>query len=358
MPIKREPLTRARLAGQRAMLNARYGNAPDVPITDYMNAQYYGPVEIGTPPQKFQVIYDTGSSNLWVPSVKCAKTNIACKLHAKYDSTKSSTYVANGTTFAIQYGTGSLSGVVSQDTVTFGGIPTPKTLFAEALVEPGSAFVLAKFDGILGLGWAQISVNGITPVWYNMVRDKLVDANEYSFYLNRNPSSPDGGVLTLGGYDPSHVSGPLTWVPLTKDGYWQFSVDSVSIKGSSFCKNCEAIADTGTSLLVGPTADVAAIQKMIGATPLAKGEYLVDCSKIPTMPIVNITINGASFPLTADQYVLQITESGQTECISGFVGMDIPKPMGPLWILGDVFIGAYTTVFSMEKNSVAFGKAQ
>lgn len=359
IPLTKQPLTRAHLQSQRNVLNARYGGAasPNVPITDYMNAQYFGAIEIGTPPQPFTTIFDTGSSNLWVPSIHCAKSNLACKLHNKYDSSKSSTYVANGSTFAIQYGTGSLTGIVSQDTVTFGGIPVPNQLFAEALVEPGVTFVAAKFDGILGLGFDSISVNDITPVWYNMVSGNLVDANEYTFYLSRDPNAKVGGVLTLGGFDPAHINGPLTWVPLTKDGYWQFAMDSLSVNGKEFCKSCSAICDTGTSLLAGPTAEVAKIQKAIGATPLAEGEYVVDCSKIPTMPIVNITIANTVFSLTAEQYVLQITASGETECISGFIGLDVPPPMGPLWIMGDVFIGAYTTVFSMGKNSLAFGKA-
>jgi cathepsin D len=308
------------------------------------------------------VVFDTGSSNLWVPSSTCSLLDLACRLHHRYYSDKSSTYIKNGTHFAIQYGKGSMEGFVSGDDLTWGGMVVKKQLFAQATKEPGLAFVIAKFDGILGMGWYEIAVNGIVPPFYNMVSQKLVENAYFAFWLSKNPKGQNGGELCLGCVDSSKYTGSFTTVPLNHESYWRFALQGVSVGGSSLdaCPSgCNAIADSGTSLIAGPKSVFDALNEKLGAVVIPEtGEAVfASCDVISSLPTVSFKIAGQEFALTGKDYVLEVTELGKTECLSGFMGMDLPPQIDVKYILGDVFISTYYTKFDMTAKTLSFAKA-
>ncbi|KAK5625233.1 hypothetical protein RRF57_000949 [Xylaria bambusicola] len=300
-----------------------------LPISNFMNAQYFSEISIGTPPQTFKVILDTGSSNLWVPSQSC--NSIACFLHSTYDSSSSSTYKANGTNFEIRYGSGSLSGFVSQDDVTIGDLKIKGQDFAEATSEPGLAFAFGRFDGILGMGFDRLSVNGIIPPFYQLVNQKLIDEPVFAFYLNSESGSDDSEVV-FGGVDKDHYTGKITEIPLRRKAYWEVDLDSITFgKDTAELDNTGVILDTGTSLIALPSDIAELLNAQMGAKKGFNGQYTIDCSARDSLPDVSFKLSGYDFSITPYDYILEVSGS----CISTFMGMDFPEPVGPLasWVM-------------------------
>jgi len=334
------------------------GSLPHEKITNYLDAQYYGEIEIGTPGQKFNVIFDTGSSNLWIPSKKCGFLNIACRTHNQYDSTKSSSYVADGADFSIAYGTGAMKGFVSGDKVCVAGTCVKEQKFAEATKEPGLAFIAAKFDGILGMGFSKISVNHLPTVFDNMVAEGVVEDSVFSFWLNRNPDDSNGGQLVLGGVDETLYTGEINYLPITREGYWQVKMDGMTVAGDSNMAcvgGCQAILDTGTSLIVGPKAQIEAINKAIGAQIIPiTGQAIIDCNKISELPVISFNLGGKQYDLTGEEYVLKVTQGPKSECLSGFAPLDTPDG---LIILGDVFLGKYYSIYDVGNSRAGLATA-
>ncbi|KAL4643343.1 hypothetical protein ACB092_02G085300 [Castanea dentata] len=432
-------------------------------LKNYYDAQYYGEIGIGTPRQIFTVVFDTGSSNLWVPSSKCF-LSIACYIHSKYRARLSRTYTKIGKHCKIPYGSGSVFGFFSQDHVKVGDFLIKDQEFVEVTREGFFPFLTTEYDGVLGLGFQDISVGHVTPVWYDMFLQHHISQQIFSFWLNRDPTSRVGGEIVFGGIDWRHFRGDHTYVPLTHQDYWQIEVGDILIanRPTGLCEfGCAAIVDSGTSLLAGPTTIVAQINHAIGAAGIVSiecktvmykygnmiweyliegvrpetvcvgvglcngthhlstgiasmvhnetqagssvddhesafctfcgmivywiqvqlkerrtkekvftyvnelcerlpnpiGKSFIDCDNIAGMPYISFTIGNRSFPLSPEQYTLRVEENYGTVCVSGFGALDVPPPQGPLWVLGDLFLGAYHTVFDFGNLRVGFAKA-
>uniref|UniRef100_A0A8C4Y026 pepsin A n=1 Tax=Gopherus evgoodei TaxID=1825980 RepID=A0A8C4Y026_9SAUR len=307
----------------------------NLPLTNYMDIEYYRTISISTPAQDFSVLFNTGSSNLWVPSMYCSSP--ACTNHNRFNPSDSSTYEATSENVSIQYGTGSMTGILSYNTVQVGGIVDTIQIFGLSETEPGSFLYYSPFDGILGLAFPSISSSGATPVFDNMMNEGLVSQDLFS----------SGSFVMFGGIDSSYYSGSLNLIPLSAETYWEITMDSVTMNGETIaCSGgCQAIIDTGTSLLAGPSTGISNIEFYIGASD---GTVRISCSAMSSLPNIVFTINGIKFPVPPSAYI--IDNSGSFS--PGFEGIDIPISSGELWILGDVFIRQYYVVFDRANNQV------
>lgn len=313
----------------------------------------FSEITIGTPPQTFKVVLDTGSSNLWVPSTDCG--SIACYLHSKFDHSSSSTYKKNGSEFEIRYGSGSLSGYISQDTVTIGDLKIKNQLFAEATSEPGLAFAFGRFDGILGLGYDTISVNKIVPPFYNMIDQKLIDEPVFAFYLSDTNNEGEESEATFGGVNKDHYKGKLTKIPVSRKAYWEVPLDAITFgKDTAELDDTGVILDTGTSLIALPSTLAELLNKEIGAKKSYNGQYTVECDKRDSLPDLTFNLAGNNFTIGPYDYILEV----QGSCISSFMGMDFPPPAGPLAILGDAFLRKWYSVYDLSDDTVGLAPSK
>uniref|UniRef100_A0A8C7C886 Peptidase A1 domain-containing protein n=1 Tax=Neovison vison TaxID=452646 RepID=A0A8C7C886_NEOVI len=310
------------------------------PMRNYLDLAYVGTISIGTPPQEFRVIFDTGSTDLWVPSIYC--TSPACSNHNVFNPLLSSTLRVLGQTIYLQYGSGRVSGFLAYDTVQIGGLVDESQAFGLSLKEPGSFMEYAVFDGILGLGYPSLGLEGITPVFDNLWKQGLISEELFAFYLTNYGGEGGGSVVMFGGVDHSYYSGDLNWVPVSRPLYWQAAPGHVIACDGG----CEAILDTGTSLLIGPHDMVFNIQKIIDAKQSDSGEYMINCDTINTLPDIVFTINGVEYPVPASAYIREV----RTQPWCGVLLSDS-------WILGDVFLRLYFTVFDRANNTIGLAPA-
>lgn len=213
----------------------------------------------------------------------------------------------------------------------------------------GLAYRMGKFDGILGLGWDAISVGGVKTPMHALVDSGSLPEPVFAFYLGNNAP----GELLIGGVDSKHYTGDFTYVPLSSETYWEVELDGLKIEGSSMSSTKKAIVDSGTSLLAGPTAEVKAIAAKIGAKSVLGKEYTVDCSA--NIPDFTFALAGKDFALSKPDLILQA--SGST-CILGMMGIDVPAPHGPLWILGDVFMRKFYVEFDWGQKRLGIATAK
>jgi len=226
-------------------------------------SEYYGRIEIGSPPQEFLVVFDTGSGNLVIPSKQC--TDEACISHKQFDVSKSRT--ATEIAFAdspdkpvdkggdrdvvtITFGTGEMSGVFVKDRICVGNICAVSN-FVTATEESEEPFSLVPFDGIFGLSLPQMSEADSFNVVDMMIRDRVLKQNLFSVFFG---TGSEDSEISFGEYKQERMASDLFWVPVSTPGYWQVEIQDLTLNNQQLnvCggkDGCQVAVDTGTSLM-------------------------------------------------------------------------------------------------------------
>ncbi|KAI0952451.1 hypothetical protein AcW1_004540 [Taiwanofungus camphoratus] len=290
------------------------------------NTEWTGTISIGTPAQKFVVDFDTGSSDLWVPSSSCR----SCSGHSKYDPSDSSTSESHSGSFSISYGDGSTaSGKVYTDTVTIAGV-TATNQYLSGVTKESSEFEEDPADGLLGMAFPSISNLGHNPFIVTASDEGAISESVFAFKL-----ASSGSSLYIGGTDSSLYTGSVEYHDLSSsDGFWQIGGASALVGGKTVVSDFETIIDTGTTIMYGPPGAVEQFYNAIDGSKVydkQDGYYSYPCDSPPT---VAFSWGGKSWGISSDNFSLGETEEGSGQCVGALAGQDLGLGDN-VWLLGD-----------------------
>jgi len=333
--------------------------------TTYLTV-WWGSLAFGTPGQELQVLFDTGSSNLWVPCLGCE--NCISKV---FDVESSSTSTDLKEAFQITYGSGSVAGEVYTDYVSFPEAITEEdgeisfiANFACAYNEPGDVFQEMTFAGIFGLGWDKIAVDAMIPPFDSMLDQGIVEQGVFGFYYDFYASKPIGDI-TFGYINDDYHLDEIQYIGIVSETYWPLYLTSftLSTKNSSgnvtwrsnelFSRALDVIVDSGTSFLALPASVSEQIASMIGAIAYG-GYYIANCDA--DMPSFDFQLLGGDgvvltihFPGELLLFPLDVTVRGKTYCLIGM--QDVSENFV---IMGDIIMQAFYTIFDVDNRRLGF----
>ncbi|KAK7023342.1 acid protease [Favolaschia claudopus] len=333
----------------------------DFPLTDQETDNgYFINVNVGTPPQTFQLVLDTGNADIVVGGMGC----IHCipGVTALYDPTKSSTAVNKSTPITLRLGSGTIQGVVFTDTISLGSYTVLDAGFLQATQMTGGLFD-APTSGLFSLGFPGLSVIKM-PTFWQSISDPVSSPGEMSFWLARVAGAANkqalepGGVFTFGGTNASLFTGDIEFLPLAGgNSYWTLNVSALTVQGRTLsvtsATNQAAIDVAGTTFIVGPSTDIPSIWALVpGSSEISNqpGRFQYPCS---TNVSVSVSFGGRSWPINPVDLNLGPVSNGSDQCVGAIVAQD---GLGPSWVFGDTFLKNVYTVLRETPPAVGFAE--
>lgn len=344
---------------------------------------YYLEVDIGTPPQKINVLIDTGSSNFAIAASADPSVTYF------FLTNRSSTCKEIGTEVYVPYTQGNWIGILASDIVTTKSINVTARCNIAFITESSNFFINgSNWQGILGLAYAEIARpdRSVIPFFDSLVKDTGID-NLFSLqlcglvYETADKSDVEmGGTLTFGDTDPALHTGQLYYTPINKEWYYDVVIVDVKVDGVSLQLDCKeynfvkSIVDSGTTNLRLPMKVFAGVVQRIknyllarsevpsndffsGATSICWPTKAVPYSYFPVLTLSMPTINGTQFELriAPQQYLRPVgelfDEAPDQDCFKFAISNSTTGT-----VIGAVAMEGFYVIFDKANRQMGFGQ--
>ncbi|KAG5837371.1 hypothetical protein ANANG_G00238560 [Anguilla anguilla] len=377
-PAPRKPIRRA-ARKRRGALGINFVDMIDN-LRGKSGQGYYVEMAVGTPPQKLNILVDTGSSNFAVGAAAHPF------LRRYYHRSLSSSYRDLGRSVYVPYTQGRWEGELGTDLVSVPHGPNASLRANIAAITQSDRFFIngSNWEGILGLAYAEIARPDETlePFFDSLVRQTSVP-DLFSLQLcgagySQNyslGSATVGGSMIIGGVDPSLYVGDLWYTPIRREWYYEVIIVRIEVNGQDLNMDCKeynydkSIVDSGTTNLRLPHKVFQAAVKAIEAASSTEqfpsgfwlGEQLV-CWQAGTtpwhiFPVISLYLmsenRNQSFRISIlpQQYLRPVEDvaSAQEDCYKFAVSQSSTGT-----VMGAVIMEGFYVVFDRERKRIGF----
>ncbi|KAJ7671612.1 aspartic peptidase domain-containing protein [Mycena polygramma] len=315
---------------------------------------------LGTPPQPFRLLVDSGSADMWVGGEQCRGDDGGkCGDHKFLGKHSSSSFRDSGRPWYITYGSGTVSGNLVEDHVAFAGFTLRNHTFGVASNE-SSQFIpdVIPLDGIFGCAKQRLSIQQ-TPTFLNALRSAgLIAKRILSYKISRDSDGKNDGEITVGGMDPTKYN-PLSLVRVGNVntlGFWEAKLDTVEINGRDVrLHGRTCIFDTGTTLLLAPKRDVDAIHRSIPGAKFdnSSNGWTVPCT---TNTSISLVFRRKSFSIRpVDLTFLPLDpKNPRGACTSAIA--QASSEGATQWLVGDTFLKNVYLSTNEDKDEISLAQ--
>ena len=413
-----------------------------VKLENFLNMQYFGQLSFGSNNETFSMIYDTGSSWIWIPGERCKScegsmrvfscrtsstclkqtqnhsfvssstnsnqnasaeeqinennqnqssnssnsTDLAAKILGKkgkdlsvnekmnkileieknriFHSKKHRNNSDESISVAVTYGKGEIEGESHLENIRLGQLEAVNQSFL--LVYEVRDFQNHEFDGVCGLGFRPLEGGGISLL-ENLKAQGKINKKMFSFFLHneiKSHSDDENALkseLIIGGYDQRYIDGKINYFKVTNKSHWTIDIAKSFVGDRILNKEPQqAIVDSGTSLILMPKREFKDIMKYLRNTLkkicVSQG-MLVICAcpdgNFHDFPVIRIEAEGKmNLTIQPDSYIRR--EKHRCSLLIGINGEDDIDTGS--WILGDVFMRQFYTIFDLEQKQIGIAK--